>query len=232
MKIDKILAFFVLSVGIVFGGFLVSSSMRYIKDFERSVKVKGLDEMNVKSDLGIFSLSFGPSSNDLNDLYRKYTESQKKITDFFISQGIKKEEIEMTSLEVSENRTSHSPGRLAYTGLAKATISSSDVDKIKHISKNTANLVEKGVIITYNDTKFFFTNLNKVKNEMLERAIKTAYLSANSFANQTGSKLGKIRNATQGVFSITDANTNEEWATTKSIQKKVRVVVAVDYFLE
>jgi hypothetical protein len=51
-------------------------------------------------------------------------------------------------------------------------------------------------------------------------------MAAQKFASDSESKLGKIKTATQGQFSIEDRDEN-----TPHI-KKVRVVTSVQYFLE
>ena len=235
MNLEKIFASLILSVGIFLSGFFIAKSLHFFRDFERSVKVKGLDEKTVKADMAILTITFTQTNPQLNELYKSFSSSQSRILEFLVSKGIKSTEIEKNAMDITESRTSL-PKILqpivSYSGVSKVIISSSDVDGIKSLSQNTGGLVEKGVLITSTDVKFLFTQLNTVKKEMLDQAVKNAFEAASSFATQTKSKLGQIRNASQGLFSISDANSTEEWMTTKSIQKKVRVVVAVDYFLE
>ena len=59
-----------------------------------------------------------------------------------------------------------------------------------------------------------------------EEATKNARATAEKFASDSDSKLGKIKNANQGQFSIVDRDSN-----TPDI-KRVRVVTTVDYYLE
>ncbi len=61
---------------------------------------------------------------------------------------------------------------------------------------------------------------------MIEEATKNARATAEKFASDSDSKLGKIKNANQGQFSIVDRDSN-----TPDI-KRVRVVTTVDYYLE
>jgi hypothetical protein len=60
---------------------------------------------------------------------------------------------------------------------------------------------------------------------MIEEATRNARESARKFADDSDSKLGKIRRASQGQFSIEDRD-----ASTPHI-KKVRVVSTIDYYL-
>ena len=59
-----------------------------------------------------------------------------------------------------------------------------------------------------------------------EEATKNAREAAEKFALDSGSKLGKIRNASQGQFSISDRDANTPFI------KNVRVVTTVNYYLK
>ena len=61
---------------------------------------------------------------------------------------------------------------------------------------------------------------------MIDEANKNARAAAQKFAADSESKLGKIKTATQGQFSIEDRDENTPFI------KKVRVVTSVQYFLE
>ena len=76
---------------------------------------------------------------------------------------------------------------------------------------------------------------------MITEATRNARASADRFAADSGSQVGSIRSANQGVFSISAAgagsSTGEEGAFSmdqqadSSILKKVRVVSTIDYYL-
>lgn len=60
---------------------------------------------------------------------------------------------------------------------------------------------------------------------MIAEATKNARSAAEQFAHDSNSKVGKIKNATQGLFSIEDAAPGLEY------RKNVRVVTTVVYEL-
>jgi len=74
-------------------------------------------------------------------------------------------------------------------------------------------------------TEFLFTGLNDIKPTMIEEATKNARMAAEQFAKDSGSKVGKIRSASQGLFTITDRDMNSP------DRKNVRVVTTVEYYL-
>ena len=71
---------------------------------------------------------------------------------------------------------------------------------------------------------------NQIKPALLDAATANAKTAAFSFAQSSNSALGGIRNATQGLFTIVDANSSYNSDT--DVMKTVRVVTTVQYFLQ
>ena len=89
-------------------------------------------------------------------------------------------------------------------------------------------MVKKGIVLANNygrGTEFLFTGLNKIKPQMIARATKNARKAAEQFALDSGSKVGAIRKARQGLFTIRNRDMNSPDL------KIVRVVTTVEYFL-
>ena len=61
---------------------------------------------------------------------------------------------------------------------------------------------------------------------MIEEATKNAREAAEKFARDSGSKVGKIKSANQGYFSITDLDQNS------GVMKKVRIVSTLEFYIE
>jgi hypothetical protein len=74
--------------------------------------------------------------------------------------------------------------------------------------------------------------LNDLKPEMIAEATASAREGAEQFARDSGSDLGAIRQASQGIFQILPRDRapgiNEE----SQINKTVRVVSTIEYSLE
>ena len=71
-----------------------------------------------------------------------------------------------------------------------------------------------------------YNALNEIKPEMIEEATKNARAAAEKFAKDSKSRIGKIKYANQGVFSVTDRDSNTPYI------KIVRVVTSVEYYLK
>ena len=90
-------------------------------------------------------------------------------------------------------------------------------------------LVAQGIDIENYAPTYRFTKLNEIKPEMLSEATKNARIAANEFAKNADVKVGGIRSARQGSFRINDVG--EDYGDTKKIDKTVRVVTTITFYL-
>jgi uncharacterized protein len=70
---------------------------------------------------------------------------------------------------------------------------------------------------------------------MITEATRNARAAADRFASDSGSSVGSIRQANQGVFTILPADQGSEGSDSSgdsSLTKTVRVVASVQYYLE
>jgi len=103
-----------------------------------------------------------------------------------------------------------------------------DVKRVKQAMETSGTLVKKGVVLADNygcGTEFPFTHLNSIKPAMIAEATKNARKAAEQFTRDSGSTVGSIRWARQGLFTIRDRDINSPDLTI------VRVVTTIEYFL-
>ena len=101
-------------------------------------------------------------------------------------------------------------------------------------------MLQKGIVLGGNPGQglaYKFTGLNAIKPDMITEATRNARAAADRFAADSGSKVGSIRTANQGVFSILPADQASDGAeggfgADASLMKTVRVVTSVEYSLE
>ncbi|MEM7283258.1 MAG: SIMPL domain-containing protein, partial [Pseudomonadota bacterium] len=104
--------------------------------------------------------------------------------------------------------------------------------KVQLVSEGRAKLntlIAEGLDVKNNAPSYHFTKLNEIKPDMLKEATTNARLAANEFATNAGVKVGGIRSARQGGFVIRDVG--ESYGDTNKIEKDVRVVTNVTFFL-
>ena len=103
-------------------------------------------------------------------------------------------------------------------------------------------LLQKGIVLSTNPGQgvtYQFTGLNSIKPDMITEATRNARAAATRFAADSGSKVGSIRQANQGVFSILAADQGGDggegggnFGGDSSVMKTVRVVTSVQYYLD
>ncbi|UCD85746.1 MAG: SIMPL domain-containing protein, partial [Deltaproteobacteria bacterium] len=214
-------------------GYLISNSIIKFKALNRTVTVKGLSEREVPADIAIWPINYYEADNELNNLYSTIQRNNILITEFLKKNGFKDEEISISPPAITDRQVESytDPDKLQfrYSGSSSITVYTDNVDSVKKAMKNLVELGKQGVAISGYDydsrTEFLFTKLNEIKPEMIEEATKNAREVAEKFAKDSKSKLGKIKSARQGQFSINDRDSN-----TPHI-KKVRVVSTLEYYL-
>ena len=236
MDTRSVTASVILAVGIA-GGFAllgsnISSGIESFVNRDRIVTVKGLSERQVKADRVIWPVGFRELGDDLQDVYGRIEKRKDQVVAFLKEAGLTDAEIEVASPQVTDAQAemyANQKSRYRYSMTQTVTVSSDKVDLVRHLLVRQSDLIKAGVTLVGDyswRTSFQFTGLNTVKPAMIEEATKNARASAEKFAQDSGSSLGKIRRANQGQFSITDRDSNTPYI------KSVRVVTPVEYFLQ
>lgn len=223
----------ILAVGLALLGVFVYNGINSLAKRDRVVSVRGLAEKEVQADRVIWPLAYKTVGDDLGSVYRDISSANKKIQTFLIKNGIKASDITNGAPQVNDlwtNEYRDNVNRQRYNATSVTTVSSSDVAKVRALMTRTGELLSQGIAIAPNDynypIQFDFTSLNKIKPQMIEQATKNARETAEKFAKDSESKLGKIKSAQQGLFSIEDRDSNTPYI------KEVRVVTTVDYYLD
>lgn len=223
----------ILAIGMVLLGLMIRGGINDVKDKERIVTVKGLAEMEVPADKVTWPLMYKDIGNDLPALYMNMEKKNQAIVSFLKSNGITNEEISVAPSEIIDmkaERYSNENVTYRYNATSVITVTSRNVDKVRKLMSEQTELLKQGIAITGGDYRYNvsyeFTGLNDIKPQMIEEATKNARAAAEKFAKDSDSKLGKIRNASQGQFSISDRDGNTPYI------KSVRVVTTVTYYLK
>ena len=222
-----------LCIGLLGLGFQVGKSIVDIKTFERTVTVKGLSEREVNADTAIWPITFNEAGNDLNKLFSSIQKKNALITTFLIDQGFPATAISVSPPGIVDKQAQGYSGseRMTFRYSANSTITvyTEDVPRVRQAMQNLVELGKEGIAFAgrgyQTQTEFLFNALNRIKPDMIQEATQNAREVATKFAKDSQSRLGKIKQARQGQFSINNRDSN-----TPHI-KKVRVVSTITYYL-
>lgn len=220
-----------LSLGIAIAGFAISYGITNLKRFDQTVSVRGLDERLVKSTESSWNLSFNVLGNSFEEVRSKVSANQKAIEEFLLAKGFEPAELEKGFVQVTDNASYgwKKDQGMRYQASAAVTLSTKKVDAVEKAKDQTKELFDKGILLRDSRVKYYFTDLNGVKPDMLKNAAASARDAAQAFARDADVDVGKIKSATQGLFSISAPNS--EYDSESTLMKKVRVVTQVQYFL-
>lgn len=224
----------ILAMAIVIFGTIIRSSLDRFADKERVVTVKGLSEREVPADKVVWPLIYKELGNEPAEIYQRIEKKNATVIDFLKKHGLSDEEIMQNPPQVKDrfaDSWSHENLVDRYVASSVIIVSSTHVDLVRTIMQKQAELMKLGIaLITEeygsNMVKYEFAGLNDIKPEMVEESTKNARATAEKFAKDSDSELGKIRRATQGQFSISNRDNNTPYI------KNVRVVSTIEYYIK
>ena len=229
--------FFFLGIFIFLGlaavGYLMSQAIIQYKQMDRSVTVKGLSEKELMADVVIWPIGYSLANNDLAALYETIETNNQLISEFLTTKSIPNSAISFATPSITDksaqNYGNSDNSTFRFVGSQTVTVYSEQIELVRQAMTQLSELGKQGIVIKGNNyenrTEYLFTGLNEVKPEMIEEATQNAREVAMKFAADSNSRLGKIKVARQGQFSISDRDQNNPHI------KKVRVVSTIEYYL-
>ena len=230
--ITAIICALIVSAGIFAG--LYSGSVSLLRSSQvfstgtRTVTVKGLAEKIVDADRKRLRFTISRRGNDLEQLRKDCGNDLKETVAALAGLGYAQSEIFQSNALVTDrsndeyvSKDSIEIGR--YTGSVTLTVIVTSPKELP--VKLLDSLSMKGIGIDNISAYYEFTGLNSVKPQLIEEATKNARASAEKFAKDSGSRVGKIKTANQGQITVEEADESTPQ------KKKIRVVSTVVYFL-
>ena len=220
--------------GLVIMGSMLPRAVEKFRSYDRMVNVKGLCEKDVKADRVIWPVVYKVMANDIQSVYDQTDAGNAAIMSFLENGGIKSSEITVSVPQISDKfANEYGDNDRAFRYIAKnvITVYTSDVDAVLALMGKQSELLKKGIVTAggnqwENPVEFKYEGLNDIKPQMIEEATRNARDAAEKFAKDSGSKLGKIKTASQGTFTIENRDSNTPYI------KKVRIVTSVTYYLK
>lgn len=227
----------VMALALVFTGSLIRDGLESFRMADRTVTVKGLAERDVQADLGVWSLSHSSTGNELAAVQGEIESNGAKVITFLKEQGFDDAEITPRPLQAQDLLAqAYRPegvdmGRYIITQVV--TVRTNDIDKMDKSMRAAGDLLRQGVTLaTTNPPMYFFTKLNDIKPDMLAESTKNARAAAAEFADQSGASVGRIKEASQGLFQILPRDPVQYESEQNQKEKTVRVVSTVTFYLD
>lgn len=229
----SVIAAIIIAIGLFLLGNRIASGLENALGDERTVSVRGLSERIVPADMVVWPLVYKEVGNDLEALASQVNNKNKIIIDYLKTKGISDDEISVSPPEIIDLQAERYVNQsipYRYNLRTIITVSSKQVNLVRNLINEQGELLDKGIAIVSGEydaqIDYQFTGLNELKPDMIAEATRNARQAAEQFATDSDSKLGKIKTASQGQFSITSRDQYTPYL------KNVRVVTSVVYYLE
>ena len=239
---DKIgVAAILLAVGLAIGGWFVGNGFIEGRTADRFVTVKGVAEQDVMADLALWPLQIVASANTLGAAQKTIDDDLEKVVRFLAVHGIDTSQVELKGVEVTDrsaNQYESGGSGFRYIVQQMLMVRSDSPETIHRASQSIGDLVASGVVLKSGQgwgpaaPTFLFKQLNDLKPAMIAEATASAREAAVRFASDSDARIGGIRRANQGVFVILARDNASGIEEERELNKTVRVVVTIDYFLE
>lgn len=221
LGVSIVLAAFVLGLMLVF-------TVKTLKSYDDTVKVRGLCEKEVPADRVVLRVSFSGQDNELTDLRATMERNEKAVVGLLKKAGFADEEIKYTSAHFNDRYDSYYTNNIRFRYNANQTINvfTDKMDVVRDLERTIDGDLLKQDIISSSYASYEYHGLNDIKPAMIAESLENARTAADEFAKNSHSKIGKMRTASQGYFEVEDLDENTPQV------KKVRVVTTVEYYLK
>lgn len=228
-----------IAVAVVASSLILSSALIKIKKFASEViSVTGSAEKEIISDYIVWRSGFSRRSAELTDAFSSLQNDLEIVRAYLVSKGISPKEIIVSQINTmvlyKKNEKGYDTNEIEGYQLSQdLEIRSTDVYGITKISRESTELINRGIGFFSYPPEYFYRDLGKLKVEMLAKATQDAKMRAENMAGSTSNRIGIMRSAKMGVFQITPVNSTvvSDYGIndTTSLEKKVTAVVKVDF---
>lgn len=221
---------------ILSGGFL-----KVMKFWQHTITVKGSAQEIIKSDYIVWDCAFTRRGPSLQKAYTELAGDLKDVLDYMDDHKVNKDDMHISQIVTTKiyqkdknDRDTHIVD--SYELSQNIEIRSYDINKIDALSRQSTELIDKGIDFESAKPEYFYTKIDALKVEMLAKATENAKLRAKSMVSSVGSKIGMLQSAKMGIFQITPVTSTDisDYGEndTSAFDKKVMVVVNASFSIE
>ena len=235
----------IIALSLLVGVVILASAYKYKYKAAQLITVTGLAENDFMSDQIIWSGTFSRTGSELKSVYALLKADETEIKNYLNNKNVADSNLVFSSVDIQKNYNNDydNNGRLkgsyfsGYTLIGKVTVDSRNIQNIEKLSREITELLEKGIEFNSIPPRYYYTQLNELKIDLLAKASADAKLRAETIAKNSGAKLGAISKASMGVFQITGKNSNEDYSyggvfNTSSKEKTASITLKVEYLMK
>lgn len=230
-----------LPVAVIVSTKLAGRSFEKVKLGQQTVRVKGYAEKPITSDRAEWSTRILQRNPDRTAAYVALEQNRTRVLAFLAEHGFPADQVNLGPVLIQQLYARDAKGNKtntieSYALSQSVAIASPNVHAVSDIARAAGDLIAEGIELASSSPKFLYTQLDHLKLEMLAEATANARERGQLLVSNSGSALGSLRSASQGVFQITPAFSSETSSSgyndTASLNKVIKAVVTVEYLID
>ncbi|MCE5318261.1 MAG: SIMPL domain-containing protein [Parachlamydia sp.] len=230
-----------IALAIIGSTFIATQAFKQIKMGNGTIYVKGTAEQEIQSDIVKWQGTISATSDALVQAYEKLDMDYHILNQYFQNQNIQLEDVLFSPISTTtiyeRTKEGHQTNKVeSYLLSLDFTITSHNISQIAHLAQQITHLLKEGLTIHSYQPQYFYSKIDALKITVLGSAAKDARQRAEELVVKSGSKVGTLRSAHQGVFQITPAfsTTVSDYGEfdTSSIAKKIKAIVTMEYAID
>lgn len=229
-----------LAIGLIFSAHLVTQTLERLKSSDRTVDVKGYAERKITADYAVWQVNVIARGKEIASCFAAMENYKQAVAKFFGDEQIPADQMTLRPIQKDTVMKIDEKGfrtEIVDSFVLTQTfeVKSRDVQKISQLATKISTLGERGLEVDSLQPSFLCDRdkLEKIKVEILAEATKSAKERADQFVVTSGTTLGRLVSARQGVFQVTTEHATDVSDSgtydTSSIDKVVKIVVTLAY---
>jgi uncharacterized protein len=237
----KYITAIIFSIAIVLASIFLGNAYVNRANPDGKISVTGSGSSDFTSDLIVWEGQFSRVSMDLKTAFDQLISDRNTVDAYLVSKGIPREAVIFNSVQTNERREGQFQNGnyvgtvfMGYELSQTVKVESTDVELVESVSREVTELLNKGVQFNSYAPRYYYTKLADLKIEMISKATEDARLRAEKISENSGGKLGKLKDARMGVFQITGQNSGEDFSwggsfNTSDKNKTATITMRLDY---
>lgn len=203
---SAILGAFVLVAAIAFGLFFV-----HARADRHTISVTGAATQRFESDVVKWSITLSRQVSDdqLSTGYGLLRTDLQRVRDGLARAGLPDSAVGVQPVNANPtwdqygNRTGYNLQQGVYV------IAEGGGKELEALALDPGSLIQGGMVLSQSQLEYFYSKIDDLKHSLLAQATKDAQRRAEEIAGGSGLSVGKITNASAGVFQITEPYSTE-----------------------
>lgn len=235
----------ILAIGLMASAFILGHQFKNLRQ-TGVITVKGLAEAEYKATFSSWRVIVGGWGSSYAEAMENNQIHLNQAVKFLSQQGFTEADREISDLSVSpymeeyvDDKGNMRSRQNGYQSKRDVILSGKDLAKLQRAVTAIQRLRADNQYIDFDDPQYYLENLENIKRELIAKATQDAYVRAEEFAKTSKVKVGVLKSASQGAFNILSTrpttDDSDEYGgryDTSTIDKKVRLVVTIEYAID